>query len=194
MFVIILSDHIPLLSGEDLAALLKLTPEDILLRWFNYHLKKAGSTREVKTWNKDLKDSECYSLLLNQLNPAQCALVTGTDPLERAQQVCVCVCDCQRIWMRMRMRGSELAFLLSVCFLCTLLVCPGFLISFSLYFLFSLLLLGVQQHPSPGRAVFPPPLRYRKRKQKSERRIRGAAFQHLPWYVKGYMNGDTNSD
>ena len=75
-------------DGEDLAALLKLTPEDILMRWFNYHLKKAGSDRRVKTWTKDLIDSECYSVLLNQLNPAQCALVTGTDHLERAKQVC----------------------------------------------------------------------------------------------------------
>ena len=28
--------------GEELASLLKLTPEDILLRWFNYHLKRGG--------------------------------------------------------------------------------------------------------------------------------------------------------
>mmetsp|Transcript_25513 Transcript_25513/g.43022 ORF Transcript_25513/g.43022 Transcript_25513/m.43022 type:complete len:634 (+) Transcript_25513:72-1973(+) len=75
-------------DGEDLAALLKLTPEDILLRWFNYHLKNAGSARRVKVWTKDLVDSECYSVLLNQLNPAQCSLVTGSDPLERAKQVC----------------------------------------------------------------------------------------------------------
>lgn len=75
-------------SGEELADLLKLTPEEILLRWFNYHLKKAGSSRTVKTWTKDLVDSECYSILLNQLNPSQCPLVTGSDHLERAKQVC----------------------------------------------------------------------------------------------------------
>ena len=45
----------------------------------------------LQTWTKDLKDSECYSTLLNQLNPAQCAIVTGSDPLERATQVCSCL-------------------------------------------------------------------------------------------------------
>jgi hypothetical protein len=42
----------------------------------------------VKTWTKDLVDSECYSILLNQLNPGQCPLVTGSDPMDRARQVC----------------------------------------------------------------------------------------------------------
>jgi plastin-1 len=75
-------------EGEELASLLKLTPEDILLRWFNYHLKRGGSSRTVRSWNRDLIDSECYSVLLNQLNPQQCSLVTGSDLLDRAQQVC----------------------------------------------------------------------------------------------------------
>ena len=29
-------------DGEELSDLLKLTPEDILLRWVNYHLSGAG--------------------------------------------------------------------------------------------------------------------------------------------------------
>lgn len=35
--------------------LLKLPPEAILLRWFNYHLNKAGSSRRVGNFGSDLQ-------------------------------------------------------------------------------------------------------------------------------------------
>ena len=49
--------------------LLALSPEEILLRWFNYHLENAGSTRRVNNFSGDIKDSECYTILLNQIAP-----------------------------------------------------------------------------------------------------------------------------
>lgn len=67
--------------------LLKLPPEAILLRWFNYHLAKAGSSRRVANFGSDLQDSECYSVLLNQLDAAKCSLCTEQDPLQRAAHV-----------------------------------------------------------------------------------------------------------
>jgi plastin-1 len=72
---------------EELASLLRLPPEDILLRWFNYHLRRAGTTRRVTNFGNDIKDSECYSLLLNQLKPAVCDHVTESDAVARAQHV-----------------------------------------------------------------------------------------------------------
>lgn len=39
---------------ESMADFLKLHPELILLRWLNYHLEKAGSTRRVKNFGTDL--------------------------------------------------------------------------------------------------------------------------------------------
>ena len=121
-------------EGEEMAALSALPPEDILLRWFNYHLEKGGSARRVTNFGDDLKvsvcgvcvsrhwirgstlymidmlngntyftlqcsshfliwnpmqtqDSECYSVLLHQLDSAQCDLCTETDPLEKAGHV-----------------------------------------------------------------------------------------------------------
>mmetsp|Transcript_1789 Transcript_1789/g.1800 ORF Transcript_1789/g.1800 Transcript_1789/m.1800 type:complete len:631 (-) Transcript_1789:462-2354(-) len=74
-------------EGEDMASLLKLPPEDILLRWFNYHLARSGSSRRVTNFGADLRDSECYSILLNQLNPQRCALCTESDLTARAQHV-----------------------------------------------------------------------------------------------------------
>lgn len=55
-------------EDEDLAALLRLTPEQVLLRWFNYHLKRAGSSRVVSNFSNDIKDSECYTILLTQID------------------------------------------------------------------------------------------------------------------------------
>ena len=72
-------------DGEELDDLLKLSPEDILLRWFNYHLKQSGSSRRVTNFGSDLKDSECYSILLNQIS--KCGLVGAGDDKTKAAKV-----------------------------------------------------------------------------------------------------------
>ena len=58
--------------GEELSDLLKLSPEQLLLRWFNYHLKKAGYNKPITNFSNDIKDSEKYIILLNQLDKNQC--------------------------------------------------------------------------------------------------------------------------
>jgi hypothetical protein len=45
-----------------------MKPEDILLRWFNYHLNKAGHDKQITNFGKDVQDSVKYTILLNQLN------------------------------------------------------------------------------------------------------------------------------
>jgi hypothetical protein len=43
-------------DGEDMATLMKLSPEDILLRWFNYHLARSNlTTRRVTNFGNDVK-------------------------------------------------------------------------------------------------------------------------------------------
>lgn len=59
-------------EGEEMSDLLKLPPEEILKRWFNYHLKKAGHPNKLNNFSSDLKDSEKYTILLNQLDPSKC--------------------------------------------------------------------------------------------------------------------------
>lgn len=54
--------------GETLEDLLRLSPEEILLRWVNYHLKNAGSPKRIKNFSGDIKDSEAYTILLSQLS------------------------------------------------------------------------------------------------------------------------------
>ena len=50
---------------EELKDLLALPPEELLIRWFNYHLKNAGHKREVHNFGSDIKDGENYVVLLN---------------------------------------------------------------------------------------------------------------------------------
>ena len=48
----------------------RLPPESILLRWFNFHLKAAGSARTVTNFSNDVENSECYTVLLSQVSTA----------------------------------------------------------------------------------------------------------------------------
>lgn len=75
--------------GEEIGDLLKLSPEQILLRWFNYHLKAANEPRRVKNFGADIKDSHCYTILLNQLAPDKCdkSALQLNDMTQRANKV-----------------------------------------------------------------------------------------------------------
>ncbi|KAF8649506.1 hypothetical protein AX16_005758 [Volvariella volvacea WC 439] len=76
-------------EGETVEDLLRLTPDQILLRWFNYHLKAAGWQRRVNNFSRDVCDGENYTILLNQLKPDQCsrAPLQTRDLKLRAEQV-----------------------------------------------------------------------------------------------------------
>jgi len=75
--------------GETLEDLLKLPPDMLLLRWFNYHLKNAGYGKKVTNFSGDVKDSEAYTILLNQIAPNTCdkSGLKETDPEKRAATV-----------------------------------------------------------------------------------------------------------
>jgi plastin-3 len=60
-----------LYDGEKLEDLMKLSPEQILLRWVNYHLEKAGVARRCTNFQSDISDSEIYSYLLKQIAPQE---------------------------------------------------------------------------------------------------------------------------
>ncbi|RIA92783.1 fimbrin [Glomus cerebriforme] len=76
-------------DDETLEQFLKLPPDQILLRWFNYHLKAAKWDRRVTNFSKDVKDGENYTVLLNQLKPEVCSRDPLNEPdlLERAEKV-----------------------------------------------------------------------------------------------------------
>lgn len=76
-------------DDETLEQFLRLPPEQILLRWFNYHLKNAKWERRVSNFSKDVSDGENYTILLNQLKPDLCSRspLQITDLSERAEKI-----------------------------------------------------------------------------------------------------------
>jgi plastin-1 len=76
-------------DDETLEQFLRLPPEQILLRWFNYHLKGANWNRRVNNFSQDVSDGENYTILLNQLAPELCSRspLQTTDLLQRAEKV-----------------------------------------------------------------------------------------------------------
>eukprot|EP00633_Aureoumbra_lagunensis_P001983 CAMPEP_0197286376 /NCGR_PEP_ID=MMETSP0890-20130614/1799_1 /TAXON_ID=44058 ORGANISM="Aureoumbra lagunensis, Strain CCMP1510" /NCGR_SAMPLE_ID=MMETSP0890 /ASSEMBLY_ACC=CAM_ASM_000533 /LENGTH=789 /DNA_ID=CAMNT_0042754655 /DNA_START=78 /DNA_END=2447 /DNA_ORIENTATION=- len=61
-----------LLEGDEtLVQLLALPPERILVRWVNYHLKNAGSSRRIKALGKELSDSIVYDTVMHQIYGSQ---------------------------------------------------------------------------------------------------------------------------
>lgn len=55
-------------DGETLEDLMKLSPEELLLRWANFHLENAGRPK-INNFSSDIKDSKAYFHLLNQISP-----------------------------------------------------------------------------------------------------------------------------
>ena len=63
--------------------------EQLLLRWFNFHLNAAGYDKKITYFSGDIKDSEKYIILLNQLNSNLCdkSALSEDDHNKRAQTV-----------------------------------------------------------------------------------------------------------
>jgi len=81
-----------LAEGEELADLLKLPPEETLLRWINFHLARAGETKRVTNFSDALKDGSVYLTLLHSIDPEKCPkdpslVAADADPLARAHAV-----------------------------------------------------------------------------------------------------------
>uniref|UniRef100_A0A8C7MH07 Plastin-3 n=1 Tax=Oncorhynchus kisutch TaxID=8019 RepID=A0A8C7MH07_ONCKI len=55
-------------EGESLEDLMKLSPEELLLRWANFHLENAGFSK-INNLSSDIKDSRAYYHLLNMIAP-----------------------------------------------------------------------------------------------------------------------------
>ncbi|CAG5106015.1 Oidioi.mRNA.OKI2018_I69.chr1.g2643.t1.cds [Oikopleura dioica] len=81
-----------LMDGEELADLDKLGPEKLLLRWMNYHLARAGYSKTVSNFGKDISDSHAYLNLLAQIQPGDLspplsAFCVAGDDLARAEMM-----------------------------------------------------------------------------------------------------------
>ncbi|CAH8559630.1 unnamed protein product [Schistosoma bovis] len=82
-------------DGETAEDLSTLKPEELLMRWVNYHLHRAGCDRRITNFNSDLADSVVYAHLMEQIVPIdkRCKLMSASEILsstsrqERAMNV-----------------------------------------------------------------------------------------------------------
>lgn len=76
-------------DDKDVEELISLPPDKVLLKWMNFHLKKAGYEKQVTNFSSDVKDGEAYAYLLNALAPetAGPSALAISDPTERANMV-----------------------------------------------------------------------------------------------------------
>ena len=63
-------------DGETLEEFMKLSPEQILIRWVNYHLERSGCGRQISNFQGDIKDSVAYIYLLHQIAPRDKGVTT----------------------------------------------------------------------------------------------------------------------
>ena len=76
-------------EGETVDEVAELPIDDFLKRWFNHHLQNASYPNELTNFSDDLKDSEKYTILLNDLSPEQCdkSALENENLDERAQKI-----------------------------------------------------------------------------------------------------------
>ncbi|KAG7011882.1 Fimbrin-5 [Cucurbita argyrosperma subsp. argyrosperma] len=76
-------------DSKEVEELIGLAPEKVLLKWMNFHLKKAGYEKQVTNFSSDVKDGEAYAYLLNALAPefSGPSTLNVKDPTERANMV-----------------------------------------------------------------------------------------------------------
>ena len=64
---------------ETLEEFMKLSPEQILIRWVNYHLSRSSCGRQVANFQGDIKDSVAYIHLINQIAPREAHVTTAAE-------------------------------------------------------------------------------------------------------------------
>uniref|UniRef100_A0A0E0NH33 Calponin-homology (CH) domain-containing protein n=1 Tax=Oryza rufipogon TaxID=4529 RepID=A0A0E0NH33_ORYRU len=76
-------------NSKEAEELVTLAPDKMLLKWMNFHLKKAGYKKTVTNFSTDVKDGEAYAYLLNTLAPelSSTTMIETSDPNERAKKV-----------------------------------------------------------------------------------------------------------
>jgi len=56
-------------EGESMEDFLKLSAEEILKRWMNFHLAESGSSKRIDNFSGHVKDSEAYAIVMEQVAP-----------------------------------------------------------------------------------------------------------------------------
>ncbi|CAH8533466.1 unnamed protein product [Dicrocoelium dendriticum] len=85
-----------LLEGDEtISEFARLSPEDILIRWVNYHLKGTESGTRMHNFTADVRNCEVYAYLVEQIAPKEKrpfmhstkAILDAVDLVQRAEMV-----------------------------------------------------------------------------------------------------------
>ncbi|KAG5450450.1 Plastin-3 [Clonorchis sinensis] len=85
-----------LLEGDEtISEFAKLSPEDILIRWVNYHLKGTESDARMHNFTADIRNCEVYAYLVEKIAPQEKkpfmhstkAILDAVDLVQRAEMV-----------------------------------------------------------------------------------------------------------
>lgn len=78
-----------LLEDETPGKLMAKTPEDILVRWVNWQLKRVCEHKQIKNFYKDIQDGEAYTYLFTAIDPQNTDLLPlrESDPEERMEML-----------------------------------------------------------------------------------------------------------
>ena len=95
-------------DGESLEEFMRLSPEEILIRWVNHHLQNSGCGRQVNNFTGDIKDSVAYIHLLHQIAPRDAGVSTVAeheiDDMQRAERM---LQEAEKIGCRQFISASE---------------------------------------------------------------------------------------
>ncbi|XP_063685899.1 fimbrin-like isoform X1 [Bolinopsis microptera] len=56
-------------EGETVAKLMAKTPEDLLVRWVNFHMRRVCDHKQIKNFYKDIQNGEAYTYLFTAIAP-----------------------------------------------------------------------------------------------------------------------------
>lgn len=93
-------------SNEKESDFAKVTPEQLLLRWFNHHLDNSDYSERVTNFSNDVKNGLAYTYLLNQIKPEIIDLSGISLPVE--QRVEKVTLDAKKIGIEEPMAGNDI--------------------------------------------------------------------------------------
>lgn len=85
---------------ESLAVLASLRPEPLLLRWFNYHLERVGSSLRLSSFSRDISDGQAYLELM--------AAISDDNRRFDTSQVTGDKCEAVLVWAKVLLGQSTL--------------------------------------------------------------------------------------
>lgn len=64
---------------------MRLSPEEMLIRWVNYHLARSDCGRRIANFTSDIQDSIAYIHLIHQISPRDAGVTTAAEHVSKQE-------------------------------------------------------------------------------------------------------------